>query len=315
MVGAIVNPFYRLYELPWTTVAEDDSRFRKFLAAALVLVIALAIIIPLIPVKNEHREAAQEVPPRLAQLMIETKQKPPPPPPKIEQPKSEPVKPVVKPVKPEPKPVVVDRTAEARAKAEKSGLLKFQDQLADLRENPLTAKAEQMRNLTGKVGETTHAERSLITSKVGSNSGGINTANLSRGYGAGGGALTGHDTTQVVTSFGGSPNGKDGVKRSSSSTRPARSREEIELVFDRNKGAIYSLYSRALRDQPALQGKLVLQLTITPAGDVSACSVVSSELHDAELERKLVARVKLFRFEAKDVETITTTKPIDFFPA
>jgi len=28
-----------------------------------------------------------------------------------------------------------------------------------------------------------------------------------------------------------------------------------------------------------------------------------------------VARVKLFRFEAKDVETITTTKPIDFFPA
>ena len=32
-------------------------------------------------------------------------------------------------------------------------------------------------------------------------------------------------------------------------------------------------------------------------------------------ERKLVARVKSFRFEARDVETITTTKPIDFFPA
>jgi hypothetical protein len=38
-------------------------------------------------------------------------------------------------------------------------------------------------------------------------------------------------------------------------------------------------------------------------------------LGDDELERKLVARVKLFRFEARDVEAITTTKPIDFFPA
>ena len=43
--------------------------------------------------------------------------------------------------------------------------------------------------------------------------------------------------------------------------------------------------------------------------------MVSSELNDPELERKLVARVKLFRFEAKDVGTITVTKPIDFFPA
>ena len=44
-------------------------------------------------------------------------------------------------------------------------------------------------------------------------------------------------------------------------------------------------------------------------------SIVSSELGDDELERKLVQRIKLFRFEAKDVEPITTTKPIDFFPA
>ena len=34
------------------------------------------------------------------------------------------------------------------------------------------------------------------------------------------------------------------------------------MVFDRNKGAIYSLYTRALRDKPELQGKMVLELTI-----------------------------------------------------
>jgi hypothetical protein len=43
--------------------------------------------------------------------------------------------------------------------------------------------------------------------------------------------------------------------------------------------------------------------------------VVSSDLHDPELEQKIVSRVRLFRFQAKDVEPVTTTKPIDFFPA
>jgi protein TonB len=87
------------------------------------------------------------------------------------------------------------------------------------------------------------------------------------------------------------------------------------MVFDRNKGAIYALYTRALRDKPDLQGKLVLELTIGADGSVLKCEVVSSELNDPELERKLVARIKLFRFEEKDVGTITVTKPIDFFPA
>ncbi|MDH4032059.1 MAG: TonB family protein, partial [Chromatiales bacterium] len=72
---------------------------------------------------------------------------------------------------------------------------------------------------------------------------------------------------------------------------------------------------RALRQDPTLRGKLVLRLTISPGGEVTDCDVVSSELADSAFERKLVARVRMFRFEAKDVATVTTTKPIDFFPA
>jgi protein TonB len=48
---------------------------------------------------------------------------------------------------------------------------------------------------------------------------------------------------------------------------------------------------------------------------VTMCRVVSSELKDPELESKIVALVRLFRFDRKDVDAITTTKPIDFFPA
>jgi hypothetical protein len=42
--------------------------------------------------------------------------------------------------------------------------------------------------------------------------------------------------------------------------------------------------------------------------------VVSSELHSPELENKLVARVKLFDFGAKDVNPMQTTFPLDFLP-
>ena len=87
------------------------------------------------------------------------------------------------------------------------------------------------------------------------------------------------------------------------------------MVFDRNKAAIYSIYNRALRQNPALQGKVVLKITITPGGRVSACQVISSELGAPALERKIVMRVRLFDFGAKNVETMVVTYPIEFLPS
>jgi TonB family protein len=156
-------------------------------------------------------------------------------------------------------------------------------------------------------------ERSLITSRVGTASGGINTATLSRN--TGGAGLSGRTTTQVESPVAEIGDGGAGGSGTAADGSPSRSREEIERVFDRNKGAIYALYNRALRENPALEGKVVLRLTISSAGVVTACEIVSSELGDPDLEQKLVQRVMLFQFEAKDVGTITTTKPIDFFPA
>ena len=153
----------------------------------------------------------------------------------------------------------------------------------------------------------------MITSKVGTASGGINTSSMSRN--TGGSGIAGRNTTRVVSPVAGIGQAGGGASRSGSSGKASRSREEIELVFDKNKGAIFALYNRALRRDPSLEGKLVLRLTIDPSGTVSFCEIVSSELNDDELERKLVQRVKLFKFESKNVEAITTTKPIDFFPA
>ena len=188
----------------------------------------------------------------------------------------------------------------------------FAEDLADLVDQELLEKVADDRELSASVGEAQRNERSMITSSVGASSGGINTAQMSRS--TGGTGIAGRSTTKVDSPVAGvAPAG--GARRTGTSGKASRSREEIELVFDRNKGAIFSIYNRALRNDPTLEGKIVLRLTIAPNGTVTFCEVVSSELNDPDLEAKLVARIKLFRFDAKDVESITTTKPIDFFPA
>lgn len=306
----VLAPFYRSYELPWEGDPESASRFRRLMLTGLAIFLVMGLIIPILKLPEPKESAAQAVPQRLARIMVEEKPLPPPPPP----PPPRPVEPPRPTAQPQPTPQPVDRVAEARRRAEQSGLMRMRDELEDLRRTFADEPAGQTRNLTGAVGADSKAERSLIASKAGSGSAGVQSTSSSRGFGSGAGSLSGHETTSVnsrVAAIGAS----NAATRSGVSGKAARSQEEIELVFDRNKGAIYALYSRALRERPELQGKLVLEFTIAPSGEVTACRVVSSELNDPELERRIVARVKLIRFDARDVESLTTTKPIEFFPA
>jgi TonB family protein len=302
------NPaFYRTYELPWGGDPESSRRFRRLLTGLLVLLVILGIIIPILPIPKPT-SLETSVPERLARVMIENKPKPPPPPPTP--------KPEVKPKEPEHKvtpPREVPKDL-ARQKAQKQ-MNKIKDELADLRQQMDLSSMAQAHNLSGTVLADSRAERSLITSKVGSTSGGIANSPVSRSFGGGSGSLGTHDTGTVTSTVARSSLDRPGSRTGGASGKAARSREEIETVFDRNKGAFYSIYNRALRENPALQGKVVLEFTISPAGEVTMCKVVSSELNDKELEEKIVARVRLLRFEPRDVEPMTTTKPIDFFPA
>ena len=331
MTAAVAN-FYRNFELPWTTPPEERERFRRIVGTCLAVVLALSVIVPMLPAPERSLDVPPPIPPRLAKLVLERATPLPPPPPPVEtrelEPEAAPEPTAQQPRKIEERAAPgpdLDRTQQARKKAAQAGLLPFVDELADLRDDfeVTPDKLQTPANSTGTVDGPPRAERSLVTSKAGAASGGINTAAVSKGFGYGAGNLDGHGTTQMQVPFGGSGGGSamrgsgpaDGVSRSGSGKKPSRSQEEIELVFDRNKSAIYALYNRALRDNPALMGKVVMQLTIAPSGEVTDCRIVSSELGDAELERKLVARVRMFRFEDKDVEAITTTKPIEFFPA
>ncbi len=301
---------YRTFQLPWEMAQEQDDRFRKLAQQFLIAAVVFGLVMPFMPIPEPDPTAVEEVPQRFARLLID---KPKPPPPPVVKPKPQEV--VKQPQKvvqqPKPEPVVEQRQAKAREKAAKAGLLPFAEQLADLRDSSAISNVMGDKQLNKAAGAAARVERSVIAARAGKGSGGINTAAMSRN--TGGGDLAGRDTTRVASPVAGI--GADGPRVVKGGGAPSRSREEIELVFEKNKGAIFALYNRALRKDPTLQGKLVLKLTIASNGAVTDCEVVSSELGDAALERKLVQRVKLFRFEDKDVATVTTTKPIDFFPA
>ena len=309
-------PFYREYELPWTSSSDQERRFRRLLGKIFLLVAVLGLVWPFIPTPEPDPYEIEEIPPRIARLLLEEKPLPPPPPPVEKEPEPESDEPEVeKVVENEPEPVPepeIDRTAVAREQAQ-AALLPFAADLADLVDQDLLDKVADDRILSASVGQSQRSERAMITSKVGTASGGINTSNMSRN--TGGTGIAGRSTTKVDSPVAGLAANAGGARRTGTSGRASRSREEIELVFDKNKGAIFALYNRALRRDPSLEGKLVLRLTIAPNGQVTLCEIVSSELGDLELEQKLVRRVRMFRFEARDVEAITTTKPIDFFPA
>jgi hypothetical protein len=109
----LLAPYYRRFELPWEGDSEASQRYRRILQVGLALLLLLGILIPLLPAPP--RPASEEaIPQRLARVMIENQVKPPPPPPPPvqEAPKVEPVKKI--PVTPPP----VDRTQQAREKAE-----------------------------------------------------------------------------------------------------------------------------------------------------------------------------------------------------
>ena len=302
---------YRTYQLPWEMAQEQDERFRKLVKQAAIALFAFCLVVPWLPMPEVDPNKVQEVPPRFARLLLE-KPVPPPPPPVVEtQPKEvvQKVEKVVQAVQPEP---VKQKTPEkAREKAATAGLLPFADQLASLRDDAALDNVMGDANLNAASGEAARVERSVIAAKAGSGSGGISTAGMSRD--TGGDGLAGRSTTRIASPVAAMADAGPSVVKGGSA--PSRSREEIELVFDYNKGSIFALYNRALRRDPGLQGKIVLELTINPLGVVTDCKVVSSELQDPEMERKLVQRVKMFRFQDKDVATVTTTKPIDFFPA
>ncbi len=205
-----------------------------------------------------------------------------------------------------------------------AGILAFRDKFASLAQDKVAPRlgAEARYGAAEEVGRS--SSRSTLTTSTPGSSGGINIASLSRSVGGGGGG------GGSGGGFGNGPGGGGGGTRATSSIAgigggdrplangpgPARTDEEIQIVFDRYKASFYRLYNRELRNNPTLRGQMVLRLTIEPDGSVSMCVLQSTDMDAPDLATQVVARVRTINFGAKEgVKALTIVYPIDFLPA
>ena len=312
---------YRAQVMPWARGCEEDQRFRKSLGTSLAVSILLGLLISILDIPILQRDAVSQIPERIAKLVRE-KLPPPPEPEAVAEPdipdeeipdpelaEDQPVEEVAE------KPLLAEtEQPDTREQVKSKGILAFRDSFASRANMKTTAQLGSLARLSN-AGESAvgRPQRAMVTSNAPGSSGGINLADISRDVGGGGEGIAGIQVSRVASSIGGA----EGPDRPlSAGARAGRTDEEIQIVFDRYKAALYRLYNRALRQNPTLRGQLVLRLTIEPDGSVSLCQVRSSDMNAPALAEQVVARVSNFNFGAKDgIVAMTIIYPIDFLPA
>jgi outer membrane biosynthesis protein TonB len=314
----------RILVMPWSRGYEEDARSRKSVLAALLVCLLFGWLFSIIDLPIPERAKLIEVPERVAKLVREELPPPKPEPePIIEEPEPEPVEPeLAEETPPEPEeipeaveqPVVAESApVDTKEQVKSKGILAFRDSFAKRADLDTSAKLGSAARLS-TAGENSvgRPERSMVTTSAPGSSGGINLSDISRNVGGGGDGIEGVAVSRVASSIGG---GEGPDRPLSAGVAAGRTDEEIQIVFDRYKAALYRLYNRELRQDPTLRGQLVLRLTIEPDGSVSMCELQSSDMDAPALAQQVVERVGTFDFGAKDVAAMTIIYPIDFLPA
>jgi len=316
---------HRSQVMPWSRGCEEDQRFRKSLGTSLAASLVVAFLVSTIALPIMERSKVNELPERVAKLVRQERALPPPPVAEPTIPEEEPPEPdpeVAEEQPPEelpeslkePKLASAEQT-DSKEQVKSKGILAFRDSFASRANLRPTAKLGSQARVR-RAGEDAvgRPERLMVASLAPGSSGGINLSDISRDVGGGGGdGIEGVQLTRVASSIGGG----DGPARPlSGGAMAGRTDEEIQIVFDRYKAALYRLYNRELRKDPTLRGQLVLRLTIEPDGSVSLCQLHSSDMDAPTLAQQVVERVQSFDFGAKeDIVAMTIIYPIDFLPA
>ncbi len=291
--------------LPWSSSEKEDKFFSIILANILLVYLVCAFAIPMLTVPEVTKEAKKALAPHLVKVLIK------------EQPLPEPKKPEpISPTKPEPliaessEPKVAKETPiEKPTPAENTaitGLMQLQDNLANMRDS-LDMSAFSGTELTAGATEETAIKRNLIAGKARKNSGGISNTVLAQSSSST--ALSGKESVAITSHI---TDYEEQSTHGSSQFSSGRTNNAIRRIMDQNRGAIFSIYNRALRKNPDLEGKFVFEMLIAPNGTIEEVKLVASGLQDKHLESRLLSRIKLIRFTAADVVPTRVNYSLDF---
>ncbi len=312
--------------MPWQRGQEEDWRYRKSLGSSLAISLLLGILVGSIAIPIPDKPKEIELPERMAKLVREELPPAPPvPEPVIDEeiPEPEPDPELAEEVPPELVPESVEEPRMAatqepdiKEQVKSKGILAFRDSFASRSSlRPTTQLGSQARVRSAGEDKVGRPERAMVTTNAPGSSGGINLADISRDVGGGGPGMGGVAVSRVASSIGSGGSGYSD-RPLAGGAMAGRTDEEIQIVFDRYKAALYRLYNRELRRDPTLRGQIIIKLTIEPDGTVSYCTLQSTDMNAPMLAEQVIERVATFDFGAKDdIAAVTIIYPIDFLPA
>jgi len=316
--------------LAWNSEVGEQKRLLKIVSIVCPVFFVLATYITWTTLPEQDREELETLPPQLAKIIMKKKEPPKPvlqkKQQKIEEKKPEPEKLAEKPkpkekkpvpqiakkpkakIKPKPKEIAL-----AREKAKASGILAMSSQLSSLSALADTVKLDTPKMVTAK--PITRKATDKLASRVSTaRSAGLDESQLDQE--ARKMTLAAREVTEVEPAEEVAA-AIDSLEQVAEAERIAarRTSEDVRRIMDANKSAINSIYNRALRKKPSLQGVLTPELVIEENGSVSSCAMVESTLNEPNLEGKICKRLRLVNFGHKPgVDQTTIRYPIELLP-
>lgn len=318
--------------LPTWDTQLGNRFFNRLTLGMIAITLLSSVFVSFVELPELSREEKEKLPPQLVKIMkskaavklpeikpkpkkIEAESKPEPEPKPEPKPKPEPE------LKPKPKPELKPQIAEKALdeKVQKSGLLALSEQLNAMRDIakavPSVAPTANGGLAEGN-GTAAKTERIMLGNKVTGTSGSITGKRFSDvGEASKLASNQSGQVAQVATVV-------DEIAKQVEVTRAVerasgqRSSESIRQMFDRNKSAIYSIYRRALRSDPSLEGSVTVKLIILPDGSVSTVEIIASEIDidNYDFAGKLLRRIRLINFGSKLLAETELEYTFNFLP-
>ncbi|EAT11062.1 AgmX/PglI C-terminal domain-containing protein [Bermanella marisrubri] len=285
--------------LPWHENQEQNERFKRIAKKVSIPVLVFMLLMPLLPDLTGKEEVEEKV---VAQVILD--------PPKQE-PQPQPVEPP-----PEQKTQNINKQAKPKegAKTGKPDMNSLAQQLSALSGSVNLSKM-QKRNITStSEGQVQKSSRSLLgKDSVTATSGGIKASDVT--VNAKGASLADHRSTDIESPIANIELPSKAEYHYDPSKNKKRDMQSIRRTLERYKGAVYSLYTKALRQNPELNGRFIFEFVILPNGKIDGLKLKSSELNSPVLEQKMLKKIGEINFGAEDVNPTAVQYTFTFLPS
>jgi len=300
MSGANLDHLALDMVLPWHEQAEQQEKFKRLVKRIVIPIFAFMFIMSIMPYFFEGEEAEEKV---VTQVILEPPkvvETPPPPPTEVKEQKTQSVKKEVKP--------------KEGANTSIKNIAALSQQLSALR-NSVNASKMQKKNIhvsdSGKVQQSSRSR--LGTNAINSSSGGLKASDIT--VNAKGAAMVGHVSDDVESPLTNIELPDAAQYHYDPKKDSKRDMQSIRRTLERYKGAVYALYTKALRLNPDLGGRFIFEFVILPNGAIEKLKLKSSELNDAKLEQQMLKKISGINFGQEDVSPTAVQYTFSFLPS